>query len=142
MSAEVVAEGESRQISRHEVKEVLDVLKTLPDFNRLAFPANIHKEFNIPMDNYISETIMDFYALHVGTRISGGEKGETRPPVLDASGNPIIRPLLSFPDGGATLEIVTEKQPELEDTTSPSTEDDTQESQRCPDESSPRVHDA
>ncbi len=139
-SAVVPSEEGYKCISRHEVKEVLDVIKQLPDFKRLALPASIHEEFNIPMDGYITGTLMDFYTRYAEIRCAGGEKGETRGPKLDADGKPVIRPMLSFPE--VKLEIERETLPELEDTSSPSKADDTQESQPCPDDSSSHAHDA
>lgn len=122
-------------ISRSQLKEVLDTLRTLPDFDRLALPANIHKEFNIPMTGYASQTLMEFYAKHAALRMAGGEKGEVRGPTLGPDGKPIIRPIVFLPE--VKLEISSEKILELEETSSPTTANGTQDSPQCPDESNP-----
>ena len=124
-----------RTISRQEVKEVLDILRTLPDFDALPLPKNIHEEFKIPMTGYITGTIADFYKSHTARRLAPGAQGETRPPTLDASGNPIIRPLLAAP--AIPVETVVCKLEEPESMSAPSTEASSSEHPENQDDSSP-----
>jgi hypothetical protein len=132
--------AEPRTISREEIKEVLEQIRSLPDFSRLALPANIHKEFQIPMEGYGMRTMEAFYSAYSAALLSGGAKGENRPPLLDASGRPIIRPLLQSEP--VPIEVVTCPIAEIDDetfaepdrTSSPSTEASSsahQESQVC-----------
>jgi hypothetical protein len=123
-----------RHISQQEVKEVLDILRSLPDFDALPLPKNIHEEFQIPMTGYITGTMADFYKTHTVRRLTPGAQGETRPPTLDASGNPVIRPLLEAPV--IPVETVVHSLEEPESTSAPSTEANNSEHQESPDAAS------
>jgi len=47
--------------NREKVKKVLDVLKKLPDFDRVPLPQSIHKEFDIPFQTSKSGNVMDYF---------------------------------------------------------------------------------
>lgn len=47
--------------NRERVKKVLDVLKELPDFDRVPLPQSIHKEFDIPFQTSKSGNVMDYF---------------------------------------------------------------------------------
>lgn len=47
--------------NREKVKKVLDVLKELPDFDKLPLPQSIHKEFDIPFQTSKSGNVMDYF---------------------------------------------------------------------------------
>ena len=127
-------------ITRDEIKDVLEALQQLPDFDRLPLPAEIHKAFNIPMSRYITGSFMQFYETYTGIRNGCGLKGETRAPLLDASGTPIIRPVLEMEP--FKVEILTEMLEEPPDTSSPATGGDTTETRPCLDVSSLPAPDA
>ena len=47
--------------NREKVKKVLDVLKELPDFEKVPLPQSIHKEFDIPFQTSKSGNVMDYF---------------------------------------------------------------------------------
>ena len=54
--------------NREKVKKVLDVLKQLPDFDRVPLPHSIHKEFDIPFHNSKSGNVMDYFQRYMDTQ--------------------------------------------------------------------------
>ena len=54
--------------NREKVKKVLDVLKQMPDFNKLPLPQTIHKEFDIPFNSSKSQNIMTYFQRYMDTQ--------------------------------------------------------------------------
>ena len=66
-----------KTISRQDIRECLEALKLLPDFDRLPLPKYIHEEFNIPMTGYITKTLSDYLNAHAKAMAQPGGEPET-----------------------------------------------------------------
>ena len=53
--------AESTEWTRERIKQVLDVLKEMKDFEKVPLPMNIHKEFDIPLNKPKNSTVMDYF---------------------------------------------------------------------------------
>jgi hypothetical protein len=49
---------------RKSVKECIEALAGLPDFERMILPKNIYEEFNIPIPDFLCKNVMEYLAEH------------------------------------------------------------------------------
>ncbi len=145
------------QWDRKKIREVLDELKKLPDFDQLPLPRSIYKEFNIPMPKYICDSLVEYlgehnktiYHSHVQEFETRENDGKVRPllepevvPVEIVTGKP-IRELELTPGVCAPVEALKEKTADESLPTIHETSDDSTESTETkPQESkdSPNLH--
>jgi hypothetical protein len=49
---------------RKSVKECIEALAGLPDFERMILPKGIYEEFNIPIPDFLCKNVMEYLAEH------------------------------------------------------------------------------
>lgn len=57
-------EAEKEMWDRKSVKECIEALAGLPDFEKMILPKNVYEEFNIPMPSFLCKNIMEYLAEH------------------------------------------------------------------------------
>lgn len=128
-----------KTFTRQDIRECLEALKGLPDFDKYPLPKYIHKEFNIPMTGYMAKTVNDYLTAHYKTSVMGGGKVEVREPKDN-----ILRPMPT----GEPVPVETivgsadEIEKQLEYKLAPSTESNKTEPQENQDGSSSPASDA
>lgn len=104
---------------RQKIKECLEVLKQLPDFDKLPFPDSWGKEFNIPITPAKILDLNDFLKANKESVMSVADSFEYRPP---AEGG--VREVKE--EEPMTLEIITKTSSDMPESPPPELEQDHQ----------------
>ena len=59
-----MAAATENEWDRKSVKECIEVLASLPDFERMILPKGIYEEFSIPIPEFLCKNVMDYLAQH------------------------------------------------------------------------------
>jgi hypothetical protein len=59
-----MASATENEWDRKSVKECIEALAGLPDFERMILPKGIYEEFNIPIPDFLCKNVMEYLAEH------------------------------------------------------------------------------
>ena len=59
-----MASATENEWDRKSIKECIEALAGLPDFEKMILPKRIYEEFNIPMPDFLCKNVMEYLAEH------------------------------------------------------------------------------